>query len=326
MSFKAAMIGCGMITGLYEDFAAPGTYSHAKAYCRHQGFGDLAFMDVDVQRAEAVAAKVDGKVYTSLDELLGDFRPDVVSVCVPDNLHFDTLAQILKSPVRPSIVFAEKPICDTPEQLRELDLMVARSGTPIIVNHSRRFDSEHRRIRSLIASGVLGPLVRVDVDYYGGWRHLGVHLIDVLQYFFGAPVIPRILDYYCESKYPDDPTLDVRGEIAGAPLRLSGFLEAFYQVFDINLMFQAGQVKLSDFGKRIEVFRKTINKENENVLVADEEYSGAAMMDPMPNAVAVLHAYLSTSNPALIAPYGIAEAAATMQTLWKGSEIYGSRS
>ena len=80
VSYRAAIIGCGMIAGSFEDFAAPGVYSHAKAYRADGAFPELAFVDSHPERAAALAAKAGGRAFDDLGRLLDVFRPHAVSV------------------------------------------------------------------------------------------------------------------------------------------------------------------------------------------------------------------------------------------------------
>lgn len=324
MPFKVAIFGCGMIAGAYEDFAADRTYSHAKAYAEHPAFDGIGLYDLDRGKADALAAKCGGSVFDDPAALLDGFRPDVVSVCTPDDRHVPDLELLLTHPNGPRVVFCEKPVCATAAELDRLEGLERDSGRRVIVNHSRRFDSAHRDLRDLIRRGSLGVFVQGHVDYYGGWRHLGVHLVDILQYLLERDFEPRYAVYRCNSKYANDPTLDVEGGFGGGPLRFSGFPEPLYQIVDMALMFERGQVKITDFGQRIDVLRRTVNAEHENVLEPDPATSGPALTRPMPEAVDILAGYLADPDPARLDPFGLAQARRTMQTLWKGSALHAS--
>lgn len=326
MSFRAGIIGCGMIAGRFEDWSAPSTYSHAKAYRRHGAFGELGFYDRSTDRASALARKAGGKAYSSADDLLVSFRPDVVSVCVPDNVHYEMIEFLLRSPHGPRAIFAEKPVCSTREEFARLVQLHGDGRTGVLVNHSRRFDPAHQRLKALLASGELGRPVTVHVDYYGGWRHLGVHVVDTLQYFFDAPLRLSHAEYCCASKDQDDPTLNVTGCLESARVRLDGHLEDHYQILDMSLMCERGQIKVTDFGKRINVLRKTVNAEGENVLDLDPACSGVGTDSPMRHAVDVIARYLRGGGPELLTVCDLNEAGKTMDTIWTGMEMYAAQS
>lgn len=322
---RAAIVGCGMIAGLYEDFDAPGTYSHAKAYRRHGAFDMIGLCDPNAERRGVLGTKSDGRVFASLTDMLDQMAPDVVSLCTPDDLHAQGLETLLTHPRRPSIVFCEKPVCTDRQQMRHLIELEKASGSTVIVNHSRRFDPAHQALKQLIAGGTLGKFVQGHVDYYGGWRHLGVHIVDILQYFLECDFVPETTSWRCPSKYSDDPTLDVDGHFGGARLRFSGYPEPFYQIVDIALLFEAGQIKINDFGQDIQVLRKTVNTAHENVLIRDPNFDIPGMRDPIVHAVALIAEVLADGNRSRLAPFGLAEAQRTMETLWKGCDLHASR-
>lgn len=322
--YKAGIVGCGMIAGAVEDPKAPGTYSHAKAYRSNAAFTELGMVDRHPERAEALARRFSGRAFPDVAALLAGLRPDVVSVCVPDDLHFEVLREVLTSPHRPRVVFAEKPVCTEPSQLDELERLERSAGARILVNHTRRFCPAHRRLRDLVRGGTLGGLLRGQVDYYGGFLHLGVHVVDLLQFLFGTALEPAELRPCCASKYPDDPTLDGTLLLGSAPVRLSGIPERHYQVLDISLFFERGQIRLTDFGKRVEVLRRTVNAEGENVLEPDPALSGPGLESPIVHAVAALAAALEGRGEP--GEFGLAEARKTMETLWKGAKPHANRS
>ena len=117
---KAAIIGCGHIAGRLEDFSAFRTYSHAKAYHRNEDFEGIALFDRDATNAETLARKVGGAAFDSVERLLGDFRPDVVSICTPDDHHADYLGILLRHPAPPTVIFCEKPVCQTKAELAQV--------------------------------------------------------------------------------------------------------------------------------------------------------------------------------------------------------------
>lgn len=324
--YKAAVVGCGMIAGVYEDIESQTIYSHGKAYFKNSAIDWVAFIDIHPEKSQILAQKYNGVAFNDLVRLLTDFNPDCISVCVPDDFHFSTLKTILENSKSVKIICAEKPICSTKDELKILQDMERSTGIRIIVNHSRRFDRAHQSLKQLIQEDVLGKFIRGDVDYYGGWCHLGVHVVDILQYFFDSPLIPEKMVYAYPSKYPKDPTLHVEALLAGAPLRMTGFNESYYQILDINLKFEKGLIKIEDFGKDIKVFKKTINQEKENVLELDSQLSDKGMISPIVSTIETVVEYLKNLDGDRLFPFGLQQAEMTMDTLWKGATLYENQS
>jgi predicted dehydrogenase len=320
---KVLVIGCGMISGYFEDPETAPVYSHAKAYLRVFGKNvQLGFCDPDASKVLSMSEKFSGKALSAdLQKAIAEFQPDVVSVCTPDQTHAAIIEEILRNPQSVRLVFAEKPICQTRSELEKLMTLEEKSRAKIIVNHSRRFDQAHVRLREIILSGMLGKLIRTDIDYYGGLVHLGVHVVDYLLYLFGGKaLLARSTEYCCESKYKNDETLDVSGTLNGAPFTMKGVDEKFYQTLEFNLKFEKGLIRIEDFGNEIRVFTKTINTENENVLVLHEAFQG--MRSPILNAVKVIQKYIESKSLNTIEPYGLKQASDTMNALWNIRECY----
>jgi len=114
--YKAAIIGTG---GIAE--------AHVRAWRANTARERIvAAMDVDATRVAAFAATHDiPAVYTDLDRLLADVRPDLVHICSPPHLHTAQIVQCLEAG---AWVYCEKPLC---AGLAEWDVIArsARGGT-----------------------------------------------------------------------------------------------------------------------------------------------------------------------------------------------------
>ena len=264
------------------------------------------------QKAWGVATGV-----ASLDALLDAGPFDVVSVCSVTAEHFDQVRRLLADSRGPRVVFAEKPICATPEELADLSAVEAASGgRMVIVNHTRRFDAAHRRVAALIRGGTLGALVEGRADY-GGWIHNGSHLVDTLRMCVDDIVVDRV-DVGAPGK-PGDPCLEVRLIVGGAPIDLHGVDEAHYQLFDIDLRFAAGRVQIRHFGEELVVEGLAVNDIEERYLapVADAPWRGLEM--PLYAAVDTIAAHLDGRDDLVVSGGTLADASETMKVLWQAA-------
>ncbi len=324
--FRAAVIGCGFFGGLYEDFDHPRCYSHAKGYARDIRFTSIACVDPDAERRERVAGKAGGACFASLTALAAHAPFDAISVVVPDAAHFTVTQELLSWTQPPRVIFLEKPACTTPEELHRLSAMSAQRHVPILVNHSRRFDPAHRRIAGAIATGVFGVLRRVDSYYYGGWQHLAVHLVDLLQWFFDDQIVLGQARFACADRSETDPTLDVFGHIRGAPVQMIGCDERDFQILDVQCLFTNALLRLTDFGQTITVLQPHRNADGERVLVENSDLSGPGMIAPMPAAIDRIARFLSDGDATALQDVSLAAAMQTMETLWKGRDLYAAQS
>ncbi len=322
--FKAIIIGCGKIAGIFDETSEGLKCSHASAYRHTHRVLVVDYIDIVAEKAEKLARRYGGKSFgTDFMTSIARRQPDIVSVCTPDDTHFAIVHGILKGGILPKIIFVEKPACLSPGELDCLNSLAQERGVLIVVNHSRRFDGRYRRIKEAITTGRFGRLVRCDVCYYGGWKHNGVHVVDTLLFLFDDKLaVQRILGTI-PTHQPDDPTIEMHlyFKKSGADVYLHAFDEMYYQVFDFDLKFERARLRIEDFENRFILEQKTVNSTNENVLIADEIDVGVKG-SPMMTAIGLMVDYLKTGDGSLLNEYGIERAGMTMDVLWEGEKAY----
>ncbi|NKB57508.1 MAG: gfo/Idh/MocA family oxidoreductase [Alphaproteobacteria bacterium] len=155
----------------------------------------------------------DGEVVATVDPVsaTADYRDisdvpaemyDAALVCTPDGAKIDVLTSLLGAGKH---VLVEKPLLATKTQ--EIEALAALSATNNAVcytAYNHRFEPHFRRMKDLLASGVLGKIYRCRLFYGNGtatdvrsssWRDkgagvlpdLGSHLLDTTLYWFGRP-------------------------------------------------------------------------------------------------------------------------------------------
>jgi len=174
---------------------------HALAYRQDPRCRLTALFDVDSAKLRDVSSRFPG-VYTfeALEDLLNGERLDILSVASPENVHSDQVVSALEKGWH---VFAEKPLCQTREEIRAIRKSVEANEKLLLTNLVLRAAPAFRELRRLIAEGELGQVYAFDGDYlYGrlakiteGWRGQipyysvmqggGVHLIDLMHWCIG---------------------------------------------------------------------------------------------------------------------------------------------
>jgi UDP-N-acetyl-2-amino-2-deoxyglucuronate dehydrogenase len=167
----------------------------------------VGMSDISAERGAAAAESAGCQFFEDHRQMLAELHPDVVVICAPHPFH-EALA--LDCFAAGAHVLVEKPMAVT---VGEADAMVAAAadaGRLLAVNFQQRFRPVVERARELIATGELGPLVRVlcvepwfrTAAYYrtatwrGTWRGEGggvlmnqaPHSLDLLCYLAGMPV------------------------------------------------------------------------------------------------------------------------------------------
>ncbi|NML50679.1 Gfo/Idh/MocA family oxidoreductase [Streptomyces sp. R302] len=170
---RTAIVGTGGIAGVCHVPALRAQAHRAEI---------VAAVDVDALRAEDFAAEHGiHAVYTDLNTMLREQRPDLVHLCTPPFLHAEQAVACLESG---AWVWCEKPVALS---LAELDRIQAAEGPAVagaVFQH--RYGSGARYLRDRIAAGALGrPLVAqcvtawyrddayYDVPWRGTWRSEG---------------------------------------------------------------------------------------------------------------------------------------------------------
>ena len=137
------------------------------------------------------------RFYRDLDAMLREVEPGIVYVTTPTSSHYNIVRRLLEHGTR--FIFVEKPPTVNYQQLQDL-LSVKESDQVVMVGFQKRHALTFRHAKLLLDSGVVGdvqevyayirsgdilePTARFDVLGRGVLLDLGVHLLDILTWFF----------------------------------------------------------------------------------------------------------------------------------------------
>ena len=147
--------------------------------------------DINENRKQA-AVRNGVFVYESNEAIFNDKSVDIIVIATPNNLHEDLVVKALLSKHN---VICEKPVALS---VLEFDRMIEaqnKSGKLLTVHQNRRWDVDFLGVKSVIESGEIGEVIRIESRIHGSrgipsdWRCLkeygggmlrdwGVHLID----------------------------------------------------------------------------------------------------------------------------------------------------
>jgi len=144
------------------------------------------------------------EVVADTKSILADETIDVVVIATPNHTHYPLAEAALLA--RKHVV-VDKPFTVTTAEADALIALATRQNRLLTVHHNRRWDSNAKTLRRVIASQLLGRLVELEIhfdrfrNYFrpGAWREenipgagilydLGAHLIDEAQLLFGLPL------------------------------------------------------------------------------------------------------------------------------------------
>ncbi|MFJ9903383.1 Gfo/Idh/MocA family protein [Streptomyces sp. NPDC101152] len=157
-----------------------------------------AVVDVDAERAKAVAARVDGcTAYTDPAAAMAAADVDAVLIASPGPAHE---AALLAAFERDLPVLCEKPLTPDPASaLRVMEAEQRLGHRRVQVGFMRRYDAEYLRLKALLETGQLGrPLMlhnrHRNVASPPGWRSemlindSVVHEMDVTRWLLGHEI------------------------------------------------------------------------------------------------------------------------------------------
>ena len=155
---RVAVVGYGMAG---RDF-------HAPLIGRVPGLRVTQVVTGDQVRADAARAEIDGVQVVADTEALwvGADEIDLVVLASPTAVH---AAQATEAVRRGLPVVVDKPLAVNAPEARAVADLAAGAGVLLSVFHNRRWDPEHRTAREVLASGVLGDVVRYEARYER-WR------------------------------------------------------------------------------------------------------------------------------------------------------------
>jgi predicted dehydrogenase len=156
--------------------------------------------DLDLPRAETLAAEIGGRATASMEEAFSDPNVDAVLIALPTFLHREAVELAAKHRKH---VFCEKPIAMTTEDGEAMIAACRNAGVTFMVGHVVRFYHEYAKIKTMIDDGTIGQVATVrtqrlsppvmqlkpwfaDLEKSGGLvLDLLIHELDTLRWYFG---------------------------------------------------------------------------------------------------------------------------------------------
>ena len=181
---KVAVIGVGAI----------GRH-HARNYHNIPDVDLVAVSDANPEQAEAIGNTYGVSFETDYIKLLDTHKPDLISIAVPTNLHFDIAKNAIERGIH---VLVEKPITETVEQAKELIKLADEKGVKLTVGHIERFNPAVIELKKHLAEDRLGKVFRIQSRRMGPFpariRDVGVvidlatHDLDMVRYVLDTDI------------------------------------------------------------------------------------------------------------------------------------------
>lgn len=255
MTYRAAIAGCGLIGSAFSDsMTLPGVWTHADAYTRCGETELVAVCDQDGEKAELCARRWNvASHYTDFAAMLDEAKPEIVSICTPDQAHYRQIKTALDHPsVR--VVLAEKPLALDVAQAEELVGLAEERNVVLAVNYSRRYAAGFASLARQLQSGEFGAIQSVSGYYTKGTLHNGGHWFDLAEFLIGP--VQSVSAFNRLHEAGDDPTLDVAlSFVNGTSGYLHGLDARAFALFEMDIVCGEGRVRIVDSGFSMEIYR-----------------------------------------------------------------------
>lgn len=319
--YSVMIVGCGKIAGINNENSK---FSHGGAILSNEKLKLKACVDHNQINSDDFANKFKCKSYNDLNEALSNEKTNIVSICTPDETHFDITKKVLSSKNKPDLIFLEKPPCQNLNQYYSLVKLSNKRKVPIIVNFSRRFNSDVSIIKDLIAKRNLGKIIRIEAIYYNGWMHNGIHAVDTILYLLNENIVLKKVKNINFCSYFRDKTFDVFGEtdISKAPIGIKAVDERYYQLFEIDLWFSNARLKFEDFGSSIKLEVPKVNNLKERVLEREKIIFPERKYTNIEIAYNNISSALDLDDFSKLENFTLQNSESTMRTINEGMELF----
>lgn len=178
--------------------------AHAEAAAASEYADLVAVCDINEKRLEKAAALYEGiTLYRDFEELLGDERVDIISICLPSAMHADFAVRAMEAGKH---VLVEKPLDITYERAMLIEEARIRTGKKAGVVFQNRYNLNMSPIKKAVEDGRLGRLVLgtfavkwyrdqkyYDNSWHGTWDMDGggslmnqaIHTLDLMCWLMG---------------------------------------------------------------------------------------------------------------------------------------------
>lgn len=259
MMLSAAVIGCGLMGSALQDVNGAekrGICTHAGAYSAHDDVNLVALCDTNSDLLATAGQRWSvTNLVENYQDLLASKQLDLVSIVTPVETHFSIAKDFLEQSSVKAILL-EKPVASSVKEAQELENIANQHNKRVYVNYLRRSFPAVVKLKHQFMAGDFGHVIAVNGVYTKGIFHNGTHWLDLFRFLLGEPEsIEYAVKWQGGSEDDDgDPHLSFAlNHEAIASVNVVNVPNAFYDVFEMDIICQHARILLSEHGDRIEI-------------------------------------------------------------------------
>ena len=262
---KVALIGAGKM-GI-SHLSILGAHPNVEVV----GISDTSKMVTDVFKKYSAFP-----CFSDYEDMLEKARPEAVFVAVPTKFHASMVKKVLENG---NHVFAEKPLCLTPEEGKQLVEIAAHKNLVNQVGYHNKFIGTFQEVKRLLDEGYIGDIFHFAGESYGPvvirpkqdtWRSdpsegggclmdYASHVIDLINYILGpiSKVTGSILKSFYSKNVEDAvfSLLELSNKVSGV---LSvNWSDETYRKMSTSLTIMGSKGKIISDANELKVYFKT---------------------------------------------------------------------
>ncbi|MBN2737039.1 MAG: Gfo/Idh/MocA family oxidoreductase [Spirochaetales bacterium] len=248
---NCSIIGLGRIgTLLEQDKKREKPATHAGAIHHNRDCQLLSGCDIEEEQRRLFQQTWKcPHIFSNYLELL-DFKiPDILHIATPPQAHFEICREAIIRGV--PVVICEKPFTLSINEAREIESLVKKSSTKIIINHERRYSRDYNDVKKIIDSKHFGALLNISAKLCMGYSraprdllwHDGTHMVDILRFLVDQELEFR---YFYGDLDKKTSSCDI-GFMAGSiPVHLLAATDRKYLMFEMDLFFEQALIRIGN--------------------------------------------------------------------------------
>ncbi len=272
---RCAVVGLGRIaSSLEKDSLREKPCTHTGAIQANPDCSLVGGYDIEEEAREGYREAWNVPVYTGLEELLRETRPDILVVATYPESH----RKITEAAVREGVpvLICEKPLARSLRDARAIERIHRRGKAKILVNHERRYSRDYRNAREAMETKRYGEILSVrGLLCFGSSAprrevllHDGTHLIDAINYLSGERVKLRRRFGPMRSA---DKSAFLFGRAGAVPVSIEVGSERDHLVFELELAFERGRIRVGNGVYSFEKSEESPHYEGYRSLLPDPE-------------------------------------------------------
>ena len=180
-----SIIGSGKISVENElDSFRKKPASHLGAYLKYKKLFKInGIYDLNKIKSQKYAKLFKVYCFKSIDELLLS-KSEIIVLAINYKNNLEVIKYICQSKNKPKVIFCEKPISNKISSAKKIYDFCYKNKIKLLINN-RRLENKYIFAKKLIDSFKKESIVHINAKCSSGLHAVGIHMIDLLNFYFG---------------------------------------------------------------------------------------------------------------------------------------------